>query len=50
MGAPDLKRLKALEEVNRKLKRVYAELALHHEMAKEIIEKSYMAMEKAIYS
>lgn len=39
MEASDLKRLKALEEENRKLKRMYAELALDHEMAKEIIEK-----------
>lgn len=39
MEASDLKRLKALEEENRKLKRMYAELALDHQMAKEIIEK-----------
>ncbi len=39
MEATDLKRLKALEEENRKLKRMYAELALDHQMAKEIIEK-----------
>lgn len=39
MEAVDLKRLKALEEENHKLKRMYAELALDHEMAKEIIAK-----------
>lgn len=39
MEASDLKKLKALEEENRKLKRMYAELALDHEMAKEIIAK-----------
>lgn len=39
MEASDLKKLKALEEENRKLKRMYAELALDHQMAKEIIEK-----------
>jgi putative transposase len=39
MEASDLKRLKALEEENTKLKRMYAELALDHEMAKEIIAK-----------
>ena len=39
MEASDLKRLKALEEENTKLKRMYAELALDHQMAKEIIEK-----------
>jgi len=39
MEAADLKRLKALEAENQKLKRMYAELALDHQMAKEIIEK-----------
>lgn len=39
MEAADLKRLKALEEENGKLKRMYAELALDHQMAKEIISK-----------
>ena len=39
MEASDLKKLKALEEENRKLKRMYAELALDHQMAEEIIEK-----------
>lgn len=39
MEASELKRLKDLEEENRKLKRMYAELALDHDMAKEIIEK-----------
>lgn len=39
MESSDLKRLKALEEENRQLKRMYAELALDHQMAKEVIEK-----------
>ena len=39
MEAIDLKRLKALEQENQKLKRMYAELALDHQMAKETIEK-----------
>ena len=39
MEASDLKKLKALEEENQKLKRMYAELALDHQMAKEIIAK-----------
>ena len=39
MELGDLKRLKTLEEENTKLKRMYAELALDHQMAKEIIEK-----------
>ncbi len=39
MEASELKRLKTLEEENTKLKRMYAELALDHQMAKEIIAK-----------
>lgn len=39
MEVADLKRLKELEAENAKLKRMYAELALDHELAKEIIAK-----------
>ena len=39
MGASELSELKALKEENRRLKHMYAELALHHRFAKEIIEK-----------
>ncbi len=39
LEASELKRIKVLEEENAKLKRMYAELALDHQMAKEIIEK-----------
>lgn len=39
MSGKDLKRIKELEEENRKLKQMYANLALDHQMAKEIIEK-----------
>ncbi len=39
MNAKELKRLKELEEEIRKLKQMYATLALDHQMAKEIIEK-----------
>jgi len=39
MDAKDLKRLKELEQENQKLKRMYAELALDHQIAKDIIEK-----------
>lgn len=39
MEIADLKRLKELEAENAKLKRMYAELALDHELAKEIIAK-----------
>lgn len=39
MDARDLKRLKELEQENQKLKRMYADLALDHQIAKDIIEK-----------
>lgn len=39
MELGDLKRLKVLEQENTKLKRMYADLALDHQMAKEVIEK-----------
>ena len=39
MEASELKRLKELEEENRKLKMMYADLALDLKIAKEIIEK-----------
>jgi putative transposase len=39
MSGKELKRIKELEEENRKLKQMYANLALDHQMAKEIIEK-----------
>lgn len=39
MEASELKRIKGLEEENQKLKRMYAELALDHQMAKELIAK-----------
>lgn len=39
LNGKELKRIKQLEEENRKLKQMYANLALDHQMAKEIIEK-----------
>ena len=39
LEASELKRIKVLEAENHKLKRMYAELALDHELAKEIIAK-----------
>lgn len=39
MEASELKRLKELEEENRKLKMMYAEQALDLKLAKDIIEK-----------
>jgi putative transposase len=43
----ELKRLKELEEENRKLKTMYTGLALDLKVAREIIEKSFKALPKA---
>jgi putative transposase len=39
LEASDLRRLKDLEEENRRLKQMYADLSLDHKILKEIIEK-----------
>ena len=39
MDASALKRLKELEEENRRLKQMYADLSLEHRVLKEIVEK-----------
>ena len=39
MEASDVKRLKDLEEENRRLKQMYAELSLDHKILKDILEK-----------
>lgn len=39
MDASQLKRLKELEEENRKLKHMYADLSLEHRVLKDIVEK-----------
>ena len=39
MGVADLKRLKELEEENRRLKQMYADLSLDHKVLKDIVEK-----------
>lgn len=39
MDMPHLRRLKELEEENRKLKQMYAELSLDHKLLKDIVEK-----------
>ena len=41
MSLPELKRLKALEEENRRLKSMYADLSLDHKILKEVLEKKY---------
>lgn len=44
MEASDVKRLKDLEEENRRLKQMYAEPSLDHKILKDIVEKSYEAI------
>ena len=39
MGASDIKRLKELEDENRRLKQMYAELCLDNRILKDIVEK-----------
>lgn len=39
--ASQLKRLKELEEENKRLKRMYADLSLDHELLKEVLEKKF---------
>ncbi len=39
MQVSELKRMRELEEENRKLKHMYAELALDHRILKDVIEK-----------
>lgn len=39
MEASDVKRLKELEEANRRLKQMYAELSLDHKLLQDVIEK-----------
>ena len=39
MEAADIKRLKELEDENRRLKQMYADLSLEHTILKDIVEK-----------
>jgi len=39
MEAADIKRLRELEEENRRLKHMYAELSLDHQILKEVLTK-----------
>ena len=39
MQASDIKRLRELEEENRRLKQMYAELSLDHRMLKDVLTK-----------
>ena len=40
MEASDIKRLRDLEDENRRLKQMYAQLSLDHKILKDIVEKS----------
>ena len=40
MGLKEIKRLRQLEEENRRLKGMYATLSMDHELLKEVMEKS----------
>ena len=41
MEVSELKRIKDLEEENRRLKKMYAELSLEHEVVKEALKKKW---------
>jgi len=41
MDSQELKRLKDLEDENRKLKHMYAELALDHSLLKDVLSKKF---------
>ncbi len=41
MSISELQRLKQLEEENRRLKHMYAELSLDHTLLKEVLEKKF---------
>lgn len=43
MEAADIKRLRELEEENRRLKAMYAELSLEHRILKEVLTKNCKA-------
>jgi len=41
MDTVQLRKLKELEDENRRLKRMYADLSLDHELLKDVIEKKF---------
>ena len=42
MEASDLKRIRELEEENRRLKQMFAELSLDHKILKDVVEKKLL--------
>ena len=49
MEASDLRRLRELEEENRRLKQMYAELSLEHQVLKDVVEKKLMNFDMIYY-
>lgn len=47
MKATDVKRLEELEDENRRLKAMYAELSPEYPIVKDIVEKSYKASDSS---
>jgi putative transposase len=41
MNTTDIKRMKTLEEENRRLKQMYADLSLDHQILKDVMEKKF---------
>jgi putative transposase len=41
MNTADIKRMKTLEEENRRLKQMYADLSLEHRILKDVMEKKF---------
>ena len=41
MDAGQLKRLKEIEDENKRLKRMYADISLDHQLLKEVLEKKF---------
>jgi len=48
MEASDIKRLKALEEENRRLKQMYADLSLDHKILKDVVEKKLQSQRSGV--
>lgn len=44
MDASQLKRLREVEEENKRLKRMYADLSVNHELLKEVLEKKFWGL------
>ena len=47
MGTSDMARLRELERENARLKRMYADLSLEHQVAKEALEKKWQGRRSA---